>query len=235
MILAADVLAMNVALAQQQSFSGNEFYFHYRSELYRNENSSIIGLEEANLSLPAGETPKVMEVSAAVRNATTIFGTIWVGSVAWLTQPFAASTLVNGQLVFRVWLASNDSLPSYSGVGAGIAVIDEKGRQVGNYAYSYSYARGSVLIPTPKEYTFRVNFNQEINPGWKLILAVGLGSTMAYWRMQVYFDSTDFPSRVQLPTNVTIIPEFTASSMVMNACVAIALSLTLLRRMCRKR
>jgi hypothetical protein len=235
MTLAANVLAVNVALGQQQLFSGNEFYFHYKSQLYRNENSSIIGLEEANLSVPVRGTPEVMEVAAAIRNATLLFGTIWVGTVAWLTQPFAAPTVINGHLVFRVWLASNDSVPSFSGVGAGVAVIDEKGRQVGNYVYSYSYAQGSVLTPTPKEYTFGVKFNQEIDPDWKLIFAVGLGSTTVYWRMRVYFDSTDFPSLVQLPTNVTVIPEFTASSMVMNACVAIALSLTLLRRMRRKR
>lgn len=235
LILAVDVLGVSVVAAQQQLFSGNEFYFHYKSRLYRNDNSSIIGLEEANLSIPVGETPEVMEVAAAIRNATTFFGTIWVGSVAWLTQPFAAPTVINGELVFEVWLASNDSAPSYSGVGAGVAVINEQGQQVGNYAYSYSYAGGNVLTPTPKEYTFRVKFDREIIQGSKLVLAVGLGSTTAYWRMQVYFDSTNYPSRVQLPTNVTIIPEFTVNGMVMNACIAIALSLTLLKRTRRKR
>jgi hypothetical protein len=236
MILAADVLAVNVASGQQQLFSGNEFYFHYKSQLYRNENSSIIGLEEANLSVPVRGTPEVMEVAAAIRNATTLLGTIWVGSVAWLTEPFAAPTVINGELAFEVWLASNDSAPSYSGVGAGVAVINEQGQQVGNYAYSYSYARGNILTQTPKMYTFRVNFSREISLGYRLILAVGLGSTTAYWRMQVYFDSADYPSRVQLPTNVTIIPEFTLSGMVMmDVCIAVALSLTLLKRTRRKR
>jgi hypothetical protein len=230
------MVGVSVVAAQQQLFSGNEFYFHYKSELYRNENSSIIGLEEANLSIPVRETPEVMEVAAAIRNATTFIGTIWVGSVAWLTEPFAAPTVINGELAFEVWLGSNDSAPSYSGVGAGVAVISEQGQQVGNYAYSYSYARGNVLTQTPRMYTFRVNFSREISLGCRLILAVGLGSTTAYWRMQVYFDSADYPSRVQLPTNVTIIPEFALSGMVMmNVCIAVALSLTLLKRTRRKR
>ena len=168
-MLACSVVAVNATPTNLQVSSGGEFYFHYKSQLYRNENSSIIGFEEANLSLPVGAAPEVVEVDAAIRNATTFFGTIWVGSVAWLTQPFAASTVVDGQLTFKVWLSSNDTRPLYSGVGAGVAVIDEEGRQVGNYAYAYSYAQGNVLTPTPKEYTFRVNFNQEITQGEKLV------------------------------------------------------------------
>jgi hypothetical protein len=229
-MLLCNVVAVSVTSAQQQVFSGSEFYFHYKSQLYRNENSSIVGLEEANLSLPVGGAPQVVEVAAAIRNATTFFGTIWVGSVAWITQPFADPAVVNGELAFTVWLSSNDSMPSYSGVGAGVAVIDGKGRQVGNYAYAYSYAQGSVLSSTPKEYTFRVNFNQEVMPGEKLVFAVGLGSTTVYWRMQVYYDSTDYPSRAQLPTTVTVIPEFLASNAALTTFVVIALSLTLLRR-----
>jgi hypothetical protein len=229
-ILAADVLAVNATFAQRQPLSGNEFYFHYKSELYRNENSSVIGLEEANFSLPAQQAPKVIDVSAAIRNATTFFGTIWVGSVAWLTPPFSAPTAIRGELEFDVWLASNESAPLISGVGAGVAAIDGEGQQVGSYAYSYSYGQGNILTSTPREYTFKVNYNQEIPLGGKLILAVGLGATTAYWRMQVYFDSTNYASRAQLPTNVTIVPEFATPILGITTCVAIALSLTLIRR-----
>ena len=170
-MLACSGVALNATSTDLQVFSGDEFYFHYKSQLYRNENSSIIGFEEANLSLPIGATPEVVEVAAGIRNATTFFGTIWVGTVAWLTQPFASSAVVNGQLTFRVWMSSNDTRPLYSGVGAGVAVIDERGRQVGNYAYAYSYAQGNVLTPTPKEYAFRVNLNQEITSGEKLVFS----------------------------------------------------------------
>lgn len=229
-ILLCNVVSVSATSAQESVFSGSEFYFHYKSQLYRNENSSIIGLEEANLSLPVGAAPEVVEVVAAIPNATTFVGTIWVGSVAWLTEPFADPEVINGETVFTVWLSSNDSIPSYSGVGAGVAVIDERGRQVGNYAIAYSYAQGSVLTSTPKEYVFRVNFNQEVAQGEKLIFAVGLGSTMLFWHMQVYFDSIAYPSRAQLPTNINVIPEFPIAAESMATLIAITLTLTLLKR-----
>jgi len=48
--------------------------------------------------------------------------------------------------------------------------------------------------------------------------------------MQVYYDSTNYSSRAQLPTTVTVIPEFAASNAALMAFVVIALSLTLLKR-----
>jgi hypothetical protein len=228
-LLACNVVEGNATWAQQAP-SGSEFYFHYKSQLYRNENSSIVELEEANLTMPVGGASKIVDVAAAIRNATTLLGTIWVGSVAWFTPPFAAPTTIDGQLIFTLWLSGNGSAPLISGVGAGAAVIDEKGQLVGNYAYSYSYAKGSILTPTPKEYAFKVNFNHGITSGEKLAFAVGVGSTAVYWPMHVYFDSVDYPSRVQLPANVTVIPEFAVSSSVLNLFVTFALSLILLRR-----
>lgn len=76
-------LGASTGLASAQSpVSGDKFYFHLKAVTYHNENASVTIVEEANLTAPSGSTPGVFEVAAAIPNATTIFGTIWVGSVA---------------------------------------------------------------------------------------------------------------------------------------------------------
>jgi hypothetical protein len=189
--------------------TGNVFYFHYRTQLYRNENDSVTVLEEANLSLPLESTLRVVEVAAAIQNVTSIFfGTAWIGSVAWITQPITEPTTIRGPIDFTVWLSSDDAPPSFSGIGAGVAILDQEDHIVGGYVYSYSYARGKILTPTPTAYEFTVNFDRQVLRGQKIVFAVGVGSTSLAWRMNVYFDDQQYASRAQLPSNITVIPEF---------------------------
>lgn len=224
-ILLASATVQGVA-GQAFPQTGNVFYFHYRTQLYRAENGSVTVLEEANLSLPLGSIPQVVEVAAAIQNITSIFfGTAWLGSVAWFTQPINESTTIRGPIDFTVWLSSDDTPPSFSGIGAGVAVLDQQDHVVGDYPYSYSYARGNILTSTPTPYEFTVNFDRQVTSGQKLAFAVGVGSTSLAWRMKVYFDYQQYASRAQLPSSITVIPEFTQTpAIVLFAVMAFFLS-----------
>jgi hypothetical protein len=217
--------AAGVASAQA-SVSGRVFYFHYKSEMYRSENASVVILEEANLTIPSASTPRILEVSAAVLNATSVFGSVWIGSVAWVTQPLTEATTVQGALTFTVWLSSDDAPPSFSGVGAGIAVLSQQNQTVGKYVYTYSYAQGKILTSTPSEYSFNVELNQEISEGQRLAFAVGVGSTTPGWRMKILFDDLQHPSRVLLPSNITVVPEFQLNAVILIAFGAAILLLS---------
>jgi hypothetical protein len=219
-----------IASAQAPPVSGSVFYFHYKSETYRNENASIIILEEANFTTPISSTPTIFEVSAAIRNATTIFGTIWIGSIAWVTQPLTEATKVIGAATFTVWLSSDDATPSFSGVGAGVTVLDQQNQTVGKYVYAYSYGQGKILTSTPTKYSFNVELSQEISAGQRLLFAVGVGSTTEGWRMKIFFDDSQHPSRVLLPSNITTVPEFQPSSAILTFFGAAILFLSLAQR-----
>jgi hypothetical protein len=219
-----------IVSAEPQSLSGSVFYFHYKSETYRNQNESIIILEEANFITPTSPTPKTLEVAAAIRNATTIFGTIWIGSIAWVTQPLTDATTIRGTLGFTVWLSSDDAAPSFSGVGAGVAVLNQQNQTVGKYVYTYSYAQGKILTPTPSEYNFDVNLDREVAAGQRLVFAVGVGSTTEGWCMKVLFDDSEHPSRVSLPSSITVVPEFQLNAVMLMAFSATTLLLSLTKR-----
>jgi hypothetical protein len=219
-----------IASTQAQPVSRSVFYFHYKSETYRNENASIIVLEEANFTAPISSTPIISEVAAAIRNATTIFGTIWIGSIAWLTQPLTEATKLVGAATFTVWLSSDDATPSYSGVGAGVAVLNQQNQTVGKYVYTYSYAQGKILTSTPTEYSFNVELNQEISAGQRLIFAVGVGSTSEGWHMKIFFDDSQHASRVLLPSSITVVPEFQPNAAILTFFGATILLLSLTKR-----
>lgn len=232
-LIAILILAVVVptGLASAQSpMTGDTFYFHLQSETYRNENASVTVLDEANLTAPAGSTPRVFEVAAAIKNATTIFGTIWVGTIAWVTKPLTGPTMFSGTVTFTVWLSSDDVTPSFSGVGAGVAVLDQQNQTVGTYHYSFTYAHGKVLTTTPTLYSFNVQLNQIASAGQRLVFAVGVGSTTEGWRMNVFFDDPQYSSHVQLPTNVTVVPEFEPATFFLTTLVALVLVLIMTRK-----
>lgn len=219
-------LGTSTGLASAQSpVSGDIFYFHLKDVTYRSQNASVTVVEEANLTAPSGSTPRVFEVAAGIRNATTIFGTIWVGSVAWVTGPLTEPTTLSGTATFTVWLSSDDITPSFSGVGAGIAVLNQQNQTVGNYRYAFTYARGKVLSGTPALYSFNVELNQNVSAGQRLVFAVGVGSTTEGWRMNVFFDDVQHSSGVQLPMAVTVVPEFDPATFFLAILIPMILSL----------
>jgi hypothetical protein len=222
-------------MPRQAATSGSMFYFHYKSQLYRNDNASITLFEEADLSEPVGSTPRVVEVASAIRNVTTIFGSVWVGTVGWITPPLAGPTTIHGSVNFQVWLSSDDAAPAFSGVGAGIAVLDQQNRIVGNYTYSYSYARASILTVDAKEYVLSVDLSKEVTTGQRLVFAVGVGSTSSGWRMKVYFDAAQYPSQVKLPSRILIVPEFTRDLVIPTALAVLIVTLGFVRRHLRLR
>ena len=226
-LLTTTVPFVGVLASGTTGVSTRVFYFHNESELYHNENASIIVLEEANVSVPTGSAPQVVEVAAAIRNATTLFGSIWVGSVAWISQPLAEPTGIYGRAVFSVWLSSSDSAPTFSGVGVGIAILNEK-NETRDHIYTYSYAKGNVLTTVPKEYAFELELNMDIPAEQRLVFAVGLGSTTPAWQMKIYFDSKQYASLVQLPSPILVVAELAQERPVL-AAVVIVVSLSLLQ------
>lgn len=223
------VLPPGLALAQAQP-SGDVFYFHLVSEIYRSENASATVIEEANTNAPTSSSGSIEQVAAAIPNATTIVGTIWVGTVGWITEPLRDPALIAGTASFTVWLSSDDVPPSYSGIGAGVAVLNEQNQTVGNYVYTFTYAHGNVLTATPTAYTFNVDIYRNILAGQRLVFAVGVGSTTEGWRMNVFFDGVQYQSHVQLPESINIVPEFEPGATLLTMLIAIVLSLTVQRR-----
>jgi len=209
---------------------GSVFYFHYESELYRNENGSITVLEEADPSPTMGTVPQLVKVAAAIRNASTIFGSVWIGTVAWISQSLAEPTWIHGPVIFLVWLSSEDPAPTFSGIGVGAAVLDRKNHTAGDYVYAYSYARGNVLTSAPKRYELQVELDREIAADQRLVFAVGVGSTTPSWQMRIYFDSIQYPSQVQLPSRILVVAELAQNRAGIVIVVLILLSLSFIQR-----
>ena len=212
-----------------QVSTGDLFYFHDNSILYRNENSSVTVIAEANLEPPNASVSKATEVAANIRNATTPFGTIWVGSVSWLSQPLTKYEVLQGIVTITAWLSSDNSTPPFSGIGAGIGIVDDQNKLVGQSQYAYSYGQGSVLTTQVKSYEFNVTVNRSVQAGQRLVFAVGLGATRQGWKMEVYFDSLQYPSRVQLPGSVAVVSE-PVTPLVVGSCVAVTILLSESRR-----
>jgi hypothetical protein len=187
-----------------QGSAGNSFYFRDKTVLYSNDNSSLTVIAEANLEPPNNSVSKSTVVAANIRNATTPFGTIWVGSVSWVSQPLSQFQELQGIVTITAWLSSDDSPPPLSGIGAGIAIIDSQNHLVGQSVYSYSFSAGSVLTTQVKSYEFKVNINRGIQQGQRFVFAVGLGATRQGWKMNVYSDSLQYPSRAEMPENILV-------------------------------
>jgi len=166
-----------LALAKAQPMSGDVFYFHLGSEIYRSENASATVIEEANTTAPTSSSGRALQVAAAIQNATTIAGTIWVGTVGWITEPLHDPAHIVGTASFTIWLSSDDAPPSFSGIGAGVAVLNQQNQTVGNYVYTFAYAHGKVLTSTPTLYTLNVDLDRNVSAGQRLVFAVGVGST----------------------------------------------------------
>lgn len=197
-----------LAPVSAQESAGNLFYFRDNSVLYSNDNSSLTVVAEASFEPPNSSVNKATLVAANIRNATTPLGTIWVGSVSWVSQPFAQFQELHGAVTITAWLSSDDSPPPLSGIGAGITIIDSQNNIVGQAVYSYSFSQGSVLTNQTKSYEFKVNIDRSVQPNERIVFAVGLGATRQGWKMNVYSDSLQYPSRAEMPENVVVaVPE----------------------------
>lgn len=190
-----------------QLSTGNLFYFHYNSLLYRNTNSSVIVISEANLTPPNSTVSEFIDVAANIRNATTPFGTVWVGSVSWISPPLSQSQTLQGVVTITAWISSNDSQPSLSGIGGGIVILDNQNNIVGQPLYSYLYGQAGRLTGQANSYQFTLNINRNVEAGQRIVFAVGLGANVPGWRMRIYFDSLSYPTRAQLPETVVAVSE----------------------------
>jgi len=234
-LIVLSVLPTGFAIAQAPPVSGDVFYFHLNSEIYHSQNDSAILIDEASLAAPTNSSGRVLQVAAAIPNATTLFGTIWVGTAAWITEPLNASTQILGTASFTTWLSSDTACPSLCGIGAGVAVLNQQNQTVGDYVYTFTYGRSKVLTPTPTPYTFNVDLDRNVSAGQRLVFAAGVGSTTEGWRMSVFFDGVQYQSRVQLPENITVVPEFVPGAAWLTMILAIVLSFTVRKIPCPKR
>ncbi len=119
---------------------GQIFYFRGFSELYRNENGSILVFDGAYPESPNSTDIRIVEFAGNMRQEAQVLlskVTVWIGGISWLSQPLALDIQFSGSVAFHVWLESDDPDPSASGIGIGLTVIDDQGATVGEPEYSY--------------------------------------------------------------------------------------------------
>lgn len=189
---------------------GRTLFFRQVSELYRNENDSVIVFDGAYLDSPNSTGLHVVEFEGHIMQEAQVLLSkisVWVGGVSWLTQPLVQDVQFSGSVVFHVWLESDDPDPSASGIGVGLAIISEQGVAVGEPEYSYQYKFGNYLTTEAREYILTVYFNRRVLASQRIALSLGAGSTVQGWRVKAYFDSLTFPARAEFPQVVYVIPE----------------------------
>ena len=187
------------------------FYFHNRSEIYRNENESIYVYDGADRNPPlAGEAfSTIFRCKVVQQLPTAFFGTtVYVSLVSWLTPPLTENYAASGVVSVSVWLSSNDESTQASGFMFMLTDQDENDNYVGDPFYNYFYETGKALSSEPTEYSLKIDVNHVFVKGHKIAFEVILGSTTPGWTGNVYFDSPERDSRALLPGTPMIVPEF---------------------------
>ena len=186
------------------------FYFHNRSEIYRNENGSIYVYDGADHDPPlAGEAFSTVFRCNVVQQLPIGFfsTTVHASLVSWITPPLTEDYVANGIVSVSVWLSSDDENTQGSGFLFALTDQDENDN-IGDRYYNYFYETGKAISSKPTEYSLDISVNHVFVKGHKIAFGVILGSTTSGWTGNVYFDSEERDSRALLPGTPMIVPEF---------------------------
>ena len=179
--------------------SGHVLYFNYVSEVLRDREGSMFIYYQADEAPVYSDSPQRTTFRTAVKK-TYLWMEVYVGGVAWLTQPLTQDLKVEGKVEMHVWLSSDDPNHGWaSGYGGGIAEIDENGKPVYGPVYDVSYRMGRAVGNTPEEYTSAFNVQHVFKKGHRVMFGFVVGSTVQGWTATAYFSSKDKPSYVILP------------------------------------
>jgi len=199
-ILAGLTLEGWIAVGEYAPASNVVFYFHGRVVMMASGNRSVLVYDRAATNPPAGDEATVEQFSSEIRQ--TVEGIpVWVGGVSWGSRTISNDTRMAGPVVFHCWLSSEDWLWFWelSGVGAGVAEVDSKGRVIWGPIYRYRYAIGNMLSSSPKEIELNVDVDHVFKAGNHILFGVVGGSTRQGWKARVHFGSTRFASRASVP------------------------------------
>jgi len=188
------------AVCDQASTSQVVFYFHRRVLMMVNANQSVYVYDRADINPPSGDEATVIEFRSEIRQ--TVEGIpAWVGGVSWGSRTMQNDTRMFGPVVFRCWLSSEDWLWFWelSGVGVGVAEVDNKGQVVWGPIHQYKYAIGNMLGSSPKEVQLSVDVDHVFKAGNHILFGVVAGSTKQGWKARAHFGSTKFASHVVVP------------------------------------
>jgi len=200
LILTGLSLASWITIGDYGPASNVVFYFHGRVVMRASGNRSVLVYDRADLNPPLSDEATVEEFSSEIRQ--TVEGIpVWVGGVSWGSRAMRNDTRVVGPAAFHCWLSSEDWLWFWelSGVGVGVAEVDNSGRVIWGPIYRYRYAIGNMLSSSPKELQLTVDMDHVFKAGNHILFGVVAGSTRQGWKARVHFGSTRFASRATLP------------------------------------
>jgi len=229
------------------------FYFHDNSELtltypsFQIRGYQISGIqanavsssarvfESANSTSPAGSgLSLMMSCMISVSSQPQVYAAF----AAWVTVPFPVDVTLDGNVVMHVWMSSNDTLLPWQGseLFMGIADYSPTGSTpfqllddyLGNATIGYN-----GLSSSPTEYvisTLRIN-QHLFQAGSMLMFFAGAGSNKQGYGFTVYFDSSSWPSRADIPADPTLdAPEFNNLGWVLIPAFLILLMGTVVRK-----
>jgi hypothetical protein len=237
------VLILNLAVCAQsvQAAFANDtesggapimMIFHMHSSVYSNS-ASIFIYNGADTNPPIYSTPATTSVSCTSSsgdfqqflpsNAQTWLsgGNVWMGGVAWITQPLGQDLTIRGNASITVWMSSSDADVAESGYLLGMAESTSMVNIVGEPMYQYYQTSGSFLQPPPSLYRLTFGVDRTFAKGNIIAFFVIVGSTSRGWQVQVYFDSPQMNSFAELPLDGAPVPEFSQLGTV--ACMALAM------------
>ena len=247
-ILNLAVCAQSVQMASANDAGSGEapiiMIFHMRSSVYSNSPSIFI-YNGADTNPPTYSTPATTSVSCSYSsadfqqflpsNAQTWLsgGNVWVGGVAWITQPLGEDLTIRGNASITVWMSSPDADVAESGYLLGMAESTSMVNLVGEPMYQYYQASGSVLQSSPSPYRLTFSVDRTFAKGNIIAFFVIVGSTSRGWQFQVYFDSPGMNSFAELPLDGAPVPEFSQMGALATVSFAVLASYMLTRRRTR--
>jgi Flp pilus assembly protein TadG len=185
--------------------------FHNYSLFYKTENNSIYVYDGADTNGPQRTTAFQTTVDSQISGKVTLFGiewTYWNGMIIWAYN-LTEEVHVKGAVEITVYMSSSDSLSgllSGGGYGMGLADVDENGNEIQRFVTEGPQSMGSnPLTSTPQAYTLSVEVDYVFAKDHAIIFFVGAGTTKQGYKFNVYFDSEDYNSGVNLQV-VTPLP-----------------------------
>jgi hypothetical protein len=239
-------LTARPALAEE-----NVFYFHNQRELqvslpqFQVGNFQVSGLDASASSSSA------RIFSAASPSAPTSTGTIasmsaqisisgqpsgYAAVVAWVTAPFPANVTLDGQVTMHVWMSSGDVLWPWQASELFMGIADYSPASSTRFQLLDYYLGNATLgyngfSNSPTEYvisSLRIN-QHAFQTGSMLMFFAGAGSNKQGYSFTVYFDSSTWNSRAEIPADPSLtLPEF--RSTILLTIVALLLPLIIKRK-----
>lgn len=176
------------------------FYFYGNRLMFASANMSVLVFDRADVNRPVGDNATVVECVSQIRQV--VLGmTGWIGGVSWGSRRLLSDTRIFGTVRFHCWLSSEESLSFWelSGVGVGVAEVDQRGAVVWGPVYGYVYSFGSMLSFVPSEHSIAVDVDHTLRAGNHILFGVVVGSTRQGWRAKVHLGSSSYPSGVMVP------------------------------------